>query len=181
VRIYTRRGDDGTTSVGGPGRIPKSDATVEALGALDEAQAALGVARAACDRHGGLADLLVGLERGLWTVMAQVGVALERGRRGSENEVTPAMVAALEAAIDERVGLLGKIDGFAVPGENPLAAALDVARTAVRRAERRLVALDSAPGLVIAYVNRLSDLCWVLARASEDGYLPAREERDRPR
>lgn len=181
MRIYSRRGDDGTTSVRGGGRIPKSDAVVEALGALDEAQAALGVARAACDRQGGVADLLVGLERCLWTVMAQVGVAVGKRRRGSENEVTPAMVAALEAAIDERAARLGEIDGFAVPGENPLAAALDVARTAVRRAERRLVALDSAPGLVIAYVNRLSDLCWVLARTSEDGYLPAREERDRPR
>ncbi|MGA9078606.1 MAG: ATP:cob(I)alamin adenosyltransferase, partial [Acidimicrobiales bacterium] len=96
MRIYTRRGDDGTTSLRGGGRIPKSDAVVEALGALDEAQAALGVARAACDRHGGVADLLVGLERGLWTVMAQVGVAGPKRRRGPENEVTPAMVAALE-------------------------------------------------------------------------------------
>jgi cob(I)alamin adenosyltransferase len=178
VRIYSRRGDDGSTSVRGGGRIPKSDAVVEALGALDEAQAALGVARVECNRQDGVADLLVGLERGLWTVMAQVGVPPGKRRRGSGNDVTPAMVAALEAAIDERAARLGEIDGFAVPGENRLAAALDVARTAVRRAERRLVALDAAPGPVIAYVNRLSDLCWVLARASEDGYLPAREERD---
>jgi cob(I)alamin adenosyltransferase len=174
VRIYTRRGDDGTTSLRGGARVAKSHGLVEALGALDEAQAALGVARAECSRGGSLNGLLAGLERDLWAVMGEVAAP-----GGAKETVTPAMVAALEATIDAHAAGLGRIDGFALPGENRLAAALDSARTVVRRAERRLVAAEgNGAGLVLAYVNRLSDLCWALAREAEDALRPAREKKE---
>ncbi|MFZ0060198.1 MAG: cob(I)yrinic acid a,c-diamide adenosyltransferase [Acidimicrobiales bacterium] len=177
MKIYTRRGDDGTTSLRAGGRVDKSSAVVEVLGALDEAQAALGVARAASTRPGTLDELLVGVERDLWVVMAEVAAApVDTARPGPRSTVTPEMVAALESAIDVHAAGRGRITGFAVPGENRLAAALDFARTVVRRAERRLVALEPANGHVLAYLNRLSDLCWTLARESEDRHLPAREE-----
>ncbi len=176
MRIYTRRGDDGTTSVRGGDRVGKSSALVEALGALDEAQAALGVARAEGGRPGALDDVLVGVERDLWVVMAEVA-ALPGRPPGPADTVTSEMVAAVESAIDAHSAGLGGITGFAVPGGNRLAAALDVARAAVRRAERRLAALElGGHRLLLAYVNRLSDLCWTLAREAEEGYLPARKE-----
>ncbi|HXZ83123.1 MAG TPA: cob(I)yrinic acid a,c-diamide adenosyltransferase [Acidimicrobiales bacterium] len=176
MRIYTRRGDDGTTSLRGGRRVAKSSALVEALGALDEAQAALGVARAECARPSALEDLLVGFERDLWVVMAEVaGPPVGDEGTTAASTVTPEMVLAVESAIDARAPTLGGIRGFALPGENRLAAALDAARTAVRRAERRLAALELAgDGHVLAYVNRLSDLCWALARESEEVHLPAR-------
>ncbi len=174
MRIYTRRGDDGTTSLRGGTRVPKSHGLVEALGALDEAQAALGVARAECPRGGTLDDLLAGLERDLWAVMGEVAAP-----GGGKETVTPAMVAGLEVLIDAHAAGLGRIDGFALPGENRLAAALDAARTVVRRAERRLVAVEgNGAGEVLAYVNRLSDLCWALAREAEGAVRPAREKRE---
>jgi cob(I)alamin adenosyltransferase len=178
MRISTRRGDDGTTSVRGGGRVRKSAAVVEALGALDEAQAALGLARAECARLGAENELLLGLERDLWVVMAEVAAApvgAARPRRATV--VTPEMVAALEKAIDAHSAGLGRITGFVLPGENRLAAALDAARAVVRRAERRLAAGDKGDtGYVLAYVNRLSDLCWTLAREAESSHAPAREE-----
>lgn len=178
MRISTRRGDDGTTSVRGGGRVRKSAAVVETLGALDEAQVALGMARAECSRQSAFDELLLGLERDLWVVMAEVAAApvgAARPRRATV--VTLEMVAALEEAIDAHSAGLGGITGFVLPGENRLAAALDGARVAVRRAERRLAASDlGGTSHVLAYVNRLSDLCWTLARESESSHAPAREE-----
>jgi len=169
--------------MGDGGRVAKSAEIVEALGALDEAQAALGVARAECARASALSDLLVDLERDLWVVMAEVAAAPgRRGRGAPARQVTPEMVAALEAAIDARAAALGGVTGFAVPGENRLAAALDVARTSVRRAERRLAARElNSKRCVLAYVNRLSDLCWTLAREAEGVSLPARDEKGNQR
>ena len=175
MRIYTRRGDDGTTSLRGGVRVAKSDPVIEALGALDEAQAALGVARAAAG-GGDLGNLLVAVERDLWAAMGEVAAPGGGAGAGAVAAVTPEMVAALESAIDAHAAGLGRIDGFAVPGENHLAAAFDHARTVVRRAERRLVALEGRTGHVLAYVNRLSDLCWTLAREAEEGFRPAREK-----
>ncbi len=144
VRIYTRRGDDGTTSLRGGGRVAKSDAVVEVLGALDEAQAALGVARAASARAAPSTSSWSAVERDLWAVMAEVAAARSNGRRGAaqDGDAGDGRRARSRRSTPTRRGL-GRIDGFAVPGENRLAAALDFARTVVRRAERRLVALEA--------------------------------------
>lgn len=169
MRIYTRRGDDGTTGLLGGQRVAKTDPLVELNGTLDEAQAFLGLARAECPAGEPLDELLVGLERDLWVVMGEValGPGATEALRSSVPVTTEAMVAALEARIDEVMATVDLDRGFAVPGENRRAAALDVARAVVRRAERQASALERCPPAVLAYLNRLSDLCWALARASE--------------
>jgi cob(I)alamin adenosyltransferase len=179
MKIYTRRGDDGTTALRAGGRVAKDSATIEALGALDEAQSALGVARAGLG-EGDVASVLVAVERDLWVLMAEV--ATDPGHRSrlqpGVTAVTDEMVNQVEAAIDRYMDELGEITDFTVPGENPVAAALDVARTIVRRAERRLVPVDlGRESRVPSYVNRLSDLCWALARASEQEHRFAKKEK----
>lgn len=177
MRIYTRRGDAGTTDLRSGGRVPKDDPSVELTGTLDEAQAALGVARAEVPRDGDLDGLLVALERDLWIVMAEASTA--PGRRDDlvpgVTAVTPSMVELLEARIDEVMATLDLDRGFAVPGGTRCAAALDLARTVVRRAERRVVGVCPESSLVGAYLNRLSDLCWALARSTEGAHLRVRD------
>ncbi|MGB9113232.1 MAG: cob(I)yrinic acid a,c-diamide adenosyltransferase [Acidimicrobiales bacterium] len=170
MKIYTRRGDDGTTALRAGGRVGKDSTRIEALGTIDEAQAALGVARARCVEHAGIAMVLLEVERDLWVVMAEVATDPGQLRRFEPGvtEVTAAMVEHLEGLIDAHSSATEAISDFTVPGEDAGSAALEVARTVVRRAERRLVPVElkeasSAP----AYLNRLSDLCWTLARAVE--------------
>lgn len=143
--------------------MPKDDVRIELLGAIDEAQAFLGLARAESD--GELDELLQRLERDLWQVMGEV--ARVGGAEGSADQLRPEMVEALEREIDGRLADGDFPSEFAVPGENRLAAALDVARTMIRRAERRAVSAAVEAPLLLAYLNRLSDLCWVLARSAE--------------
>jgi cob(I)alamin adenosyltransferase len=183
VRIYTRKGDDGTTGLYYGGRVRKDAPAIEANGAVDEAQAAMGVARAEAGAGSELDELLVALERDLWVLMAEVATApanrpkLEPG----STLVTQAMVDALEGHIDalgERTEMPAE---FVVPGQNRTAAALDVARTVVRRAERLLVTSPPAPdSLAGPYLNRLSDLLWTMARWRETEHLTARHDDDRP-
>lgn len=169
MKIYTRKGDDGTTGLYGGGRVPKDSPAPEAYGTVDEAQAALGVARAECERGGELDELLVGLERDLWVLMAEL--ATDEANRhklvDGTSRVTAEMVAALEQLIDDVSARFDPPTEFVVPGESRLAARLDVARTVVRRAER--VSLRAAPegSQVVPYLNRLSDLVWTLARWQE--------------
>jgi cob(I)alamin adenosyltransferase len=177
LKIYTRKGDDGTTGLLYGGRVRKDSPVIEANGAVDEAQAALGVARAESEPGGELDTLLTRLERELYVLMAEVATApdnrgkLEPGR----SLVTPGMVSALEADIDRLTGLLEMPTEFVVPGESRPAAALDVARTVVRRAERLCLALPPADrSQVGAYLNRLSDLLWTMARWQEGGSLSSR-------
>jgi cob(I)alamin adenosyltransferase len=202
VRIYTRRGDDGTTGLLYGGRVPKSSARIEVNGTVDEAQAALGMARAEAEPGSELDELLVGIERDLYVLMAEVATAPAHRDRlvAGTTLVTPAMVAGLEARIDDLTGRFEMPGEFVVPGDNRCAAALDLARTVVRRAERSWDAagLDSGgPGAdagdagrvgdagdagdgdggsqVGPYLNRLSDLVWTMARWQEgDRHLIAR-------
>lgn len=177
MKIYTRKGDDGSTSLWYGGRVEKCDPRTEAYGSIDEANSDLGVARALCgaDEAEVKADLLA-LQTGLFVAGAELATAPEAADRLEDgvSRVTEAMVTDLEEAIDrymERVDLPPK---FVIPGGTHLSAALDVARASTRRAERRTVELKESGGLaseaVLHYLNRASDLAWAMARfTDEDG------------
>jgi len=176
-RIYTRKGDDGTTGLLYGGRVPKHSPRIEVNGAVDEAQAALGLARAESEPGSELDRLLVDLERELYVLMAEVAVAPEHRSKlvAGTTLVTPEMVGALEARIDELTERTAMPKEFVVPGQNRAAAALDVARTVVRRAERLASAEVTEGSQVGPYLNRLSDLVWTMARWQEgDEHLAAR-------
>lgn len=178
MKVYTRKGDDGTTGLFHGGRVSKDSAAPMAYGDVDEAQAALGLARAAAPRDGELDRLLVRLERELWVLMAELATdpANHDKLEAGASLVTDEMVAALESEIDavsERFDLPAE---FVVPGQNEIAARLDVARTVVRRAERSAMAVARPQSQVLPYLNRLSDLVWTLARWQEGESLPTRVE-----
>jgi cob(I)alamin adenosyltransferase len=181
--VYTRRGDDGTTALRTGERVPKDDAKIELVGTIDEAQAFLGVARAEAAAFPELRALLGDLERDLWILMAEVTTGSSSGRKPvpGETEVVQEMVDGLEATIDRHLAEERFPTAFAVPGESRLSAALDVARTVVRRAERQAVGGALESSIARAYLNRLSDLCWVLARSVESEHQVnqrARRKRD---
>jgi cob(I)alamin adenosyltransferase len=178
VKIYTRKGDDGTTGLLFGGRVRKDGPAPTAYGAVDEAQAALGVARAECDRGDELDAMLVGLERDLWVLMAELATnpANREKLTAGQNLVTAEMVTALEASIDALSTRFDPPTEFVVPGETRVAALLDVARTVVRRAERHALAVAHDDSFVVPYLNRLSDLLWTMARWQEGTSLPSRED-----
>ncbi len=171
MKIYTRKGDDGTTGLLFGGRVEKDSAVIRANGAVDEAQAALGVARACIEPGSELDGLLVQLERDLYVLMAELATAPDNRRKLQPGTtlVTEEMVAALEERIDDLTGRFPPLTDFVVPGHDPVSAALDVARTVVRRAERDALAAAPPGSLVGAYLNRLSDLVWTMARWQEHG------------
>jgi cob(I)alamin adenosyltransferase len=181
VTISTKRGDDGTTGLLYGGRARKDSARIETIGAIDEAQAAIGLARAEASGTR-LDDELVALERGLWVAMAEVAT-LPRHRPklvAGVTLVTEEMVNRLERRVHELEASSETPSEFVVPGQSRTSAALDLARTIVRRAERNAVALGLDEGSrVVPYLNRLSDLCWLLARSSEQEHLTARAGRVR--
>ncbi|GAB4484887.1 MAG: cob(I)yrinic acid a,c-diamide adenosyltransferase [Anaerolineales bacterium] len=161
--FYTRTGDEGTTGLLGEGRVPKFDLRIEALGALDEATAALGLARANATALQ-IGPLLLDVQRDLYHLMAEVGATPENAakfRKIDENRVR-----WLEEQTDAIATIVEVPNEFIIPGETPSSAAMSLARTVVRRAERRVVELLHAEGLgnlaLIAYLNRLSSLCFVL-------------------
>ncbi|MGO8686788.1 MAG: cob(I)yrinic acid a,c-diamide adenosyltransferase [Candidatus Dormibacteria bacterium] len=170
--IATRGGDGGETSLLYGGRVPKDDLHTEACGAVDEAVSALGVARAQ-EPDPERAARLLALQRELFTVGAEL--ATGAGERAHLERhfatVTPAMVADLDARLADLEARVPLPRAFVVPGGSPVAAAVDLARTLVRRAERRAVSLRRAGGLengeVLRYLNRLSDLLFMLAREAE--------------
>jgi len=170
-RIYTRTGDDGTTGRLYGGRISKADPAAEASGTVDETVAVLGLARA-LSTDPRLREGLLELQRELFVVGADL--AADPGAREQLEPgvslVTDAMVARLETWIDELVLAHPLPQAFVVPGANPASAALDVARAVARRAERDAVAMREAGGVVsepvLRYLNRLSDLLFVLARVA---------------
>lgn len=183
-RIYTRKGDDGTTGLLYGGRVSKDSPAIEANGAVDEAQAFLGLARAEAEPGSPVDQLLTDLERDLWVLMAEVATApdnrtkLEAGR----TSVTTEMVEGLERRIDQINEEFEMPAEFVVPGQNRLSAALDVARTMVRRAERLLVHAGPPPGSQVGpYLNRLSDLLWTMARWQEGDHLLAATDAGRHR
>jgi cob(I)alamin adenosyltransferase len=169
-RIYTKRGDDGTTGLLYGGRVPKDSWRIDLNGVVDEAQAAIGVARAETPAGTEVNDRLTMLARDLYVLMAEVATAPENRRKlqAGSSLVTPDMVAALEAGIDDLLARFDMPSDFTVPGENRVSAALDLARTIVRRAERIAVVEPIGEGtFVVAYLNRLSDLLWAMARWQE--------------
>ena len=179
MKIYTRKGDDGTTGLLFGGRVRKDDPAPEAYGAVDEAQAALGVARAETGEGSELDTLLVRLERDLWVVMAELATAPENRSKldPGVSLVTQEMVDGLEPVIDDLTSRFDAPTEFVVPGQNRLSALLDVARTAVRKAERRALSAAAEDSHVVPYLNRLSDLLWTMARWQEGQFMPAREKK----
>lgn len=187
MRIYTKKGDDGSTGLlFGGDRISKADIRTDAYGTTDEAVAALGLARAAIgnvtDRtEARLDELVIRLQRELFVVGAELATHLENRSRLTDgvSRVTADMVSALEVEIDDLETMVEQPKEFVLPGETMTGAALDLARTAVRRAERRCVALAAEGGLpdsqVLPYLNRLADLLFVMARAADGGFTPVRE------
>jgi cob(I)alamin adenosyltransferase len=177
MRIYTRKGDDGTTGLLYGGRVPKDAAAPAAYGDVDEAQALLGLARAECPRGSELDELLIALERDLWVLMAEL--ATDAGNRHKLVEgaslVTESMVTALEYRIDDLSARFEPPKEFVVPGQSRVAALLDVGRTVVRRAERGSLGVAAEGSHVVPYLNRLSDLLWTMARWQEGESLPAKE------
>jgi cob(I)alamin adenosyltransferase len=179
TKIYTKTGDDGTTGLLFGGRVSKADALVEAYGDIDEATAALGTARAACE-DAELATLVLSLQRGLFVAAADLAANPRRRERLEPgiSLVDAALVDGLEQTIDRLVAARPLRPVFVVPGANPVSAGLDLARTVLRRAERHAVRAaaeghDVSPR-VIAYLNRLGDLVYVLARtAAGDAEEPA--------
>jgi cob(I)alamin adenosyltransferase len=169
MRIYTRAGDDGTTGLYFGGRVRKDDASIELNGAVDEAQAAIGLARSPLPRGDELDELLISLERDLWVLMSEVATAPENRRKlvAEKTLVTGAMVTRLEIAIDGLAARTESLTEFVVPGDDRVAAGLDLARTVVRRAERCSLAWHADGSVVGTYLNRLSDLLWVAARFQE--------------
>ena len=179
-KLYTGKGDDGTTGLLYGGRVPKDHARPEALGAVDEAQAAVGLARAAESAGSELDRWLIEVERDLYVLMAELATSPENRHKltDGQSRVTEEMVGALETSTDDVGGRFAFPTEFVIPGQTELAARLDVARTVVRRAERRAVAVADEGSHVIPYLNRLSSLLWTLARWVEaDATLPSRSAR----
>jgi len=184
MRIYTRKGDDGTTGLlFGGARVSKADLRTDAYGTTDEAVSALGLARAALSGMPGateLAGLMLRLQRELFVVGAELATHVEkRGKLiDGTSRVTAEMVIWLEGEIDAIEAGHPMPKEFVVPGESLAGAAIDLARSTVRRAERRAVALAATGGLpdsqVVAYLNRLADLLFVAARAADGGFRPVR-------
>lgn len=179
MKIYTRKGDDGSTGLFHGGRVAKDDTGPEAYGTVDEAVSALGVARALAE--GDIAQRILDVQRALFVLAAELATGVNRRDRLQPgiSLVTPEMVEALERSIDEVEAVSGLPTEFVVPGGNPVAAALDVARTVTRRAERRAVTHMRGHGVegssAVAFLNRLADYLYVLARAAEGEWIPSRE------
>ena len=178
MKVYTRKGDDGTTGLFHGGRVAKDSPRPTAYGDVDELQAFLGLARAAAT--GELAEILVGLERDLWLVMAELACNPDRLDLLAESGslATPEMVLRLEGLIDDVSGRFDPPTEFVVPGEDEVAARLDVARTVCRRAERSALPVATPDSSVVPYLNRLSDLVWTLARWHEGVSLATRSVPD---
>ena len=163
MKIYTKTGDAGDTGLFGGGRVPKDDARVRAYGEVDELNAALGAAVADVPADFELAALQT-IQRDLFAIGAELATPDQAKQRA---KVAPNQVEALERLIDAHEATLAPLKNFILPGGTPKAAALHLARTICRRAERAVVSLardQQINPLIIQYLNRLSDLLFVLAR-----------------
>jgi cob(I)alamin adenosyltransferase len=165
MKLYTKTGDDGTTGLFGGGRVPKASARVEAYGTVDETNASIGVARAT-GLDPIIDDVLAQVQVDLFTLGAEVACV-----PGKESKLGMTLLGApdierLERAIDDADGACPPLKSFVLPGGSPQAAALHVARTVCRRAERVLLLVDDEPPRreAVVYLNRLSDLLFALAR-----------------
>ena len=172
MKIYTKKGDDGTTGLLYGGRVGKDDPRTEVYGTLDEVVSSLGVARA-----GGLVarveEIVLRLQREMFVVGAQLATADENQHRLQPgiSRITPQMTEAAEADIDSLVEQHPLPQEFVLPGETPGSAGLDLARSTIRRAERQAVAMSRVALVpdaeILRYLNRISDLLFALARFEE--------------
>ena len=174
MKIYTRKGDDGTTGLWYGGRVAKYAGRPEAYGSVDEAASALGLARAAAERGGELYADVLRVQNELFVLGAELATAPQAAERleAGVSKVTPEMVERLESDIDRYMDRVDLPPKFVIPGGTDLSARLDVARSAVRRAERRVAALKDAGELadeiVVTYLNRLSDALFAMARFADE-------------
>src|SRR2546421_825552 len=172
MAIATKPGDEGQTSLMYGRRVPKTDARVEAYGSVDEVNAALGLARASA-RDTFLADQILAIQNELVVVMGELATAaedLERFQRDGFQRTSPAMTERL-TDLDHQLEKHRSFKHWANPGSTNASSPLDLARTVCRRAERRVAALPAEPNFnreILRYLNRLSDVCWLLARSAED-------------
>lgn len=166
--ISTRRGDAGETGLGGGGRISKADARVEAYGAIDETNTMIGLARTLCE-DAEIRGVLRAIQREIFAVGSAISTKPES--RKPIPEIDRAMVERLDALVERFEGEPGVLRDWSIPGEYRGSAALDVARTIARRAERAAVRYVTSGGAVqptaLAYLNRLSDVLWIAARVVE--------------
>lgn len=168
-KLYTKKGDDGTTGLLFGGRVSKADPRVEAYGMTDQAVSAMGLARA-LSKNERVKEILLTVQRELFAVGSEL--ATDPSNRHHLEErigvITSEMVDGLEAFIDEVMGQIDLPRAFIVPGGSPASAALDLARSTLRASERQVVALDEAGKLgnpeVLRYLNRTSDLLFILGR-----------------
>ncbi|HEY8001952.1 MAG TPA: cob(I)yrinic acid a,c-diamide adenosyltransferase [Solirubrobacterales bacterium] len=190
TRIYTKKGDDGTTSLWYGGRVSKSDARTEAYGALDEAASALGIARSLCGAdEAELAADILRLQDDLFIAGAELATAPEAAERlvDGVSRVTPEMAAELEQLIDRYMDRVELPPKFVIPGGGQISAHLDLGRAILRRAERRVVVLDGGEGIVsgelLRFLNRASDAAYAMARFadSDDPELFAGRQREQPK
>jgi cob(I)alamin adenosyltransferase len=173
MSIATKTGDEGETSLMYGRRVPKTDARVDAYGCVDELNAALGLARATA-KDPLLTERILAVQKELVVVMGELATAgedLERYLKDGFQQTSSAMTDRLTTGVDDLEQKLGKFKHWSVPGKTMNSAALDLARTICRRAERRVAALMEADANfnreILRYLNRLSDLCWLLARYAE--------------
>lgn len=160
MKIYTKTGDKGTTGLFTGERVPKDSLRVEVYGVIDEADAALGLARATCTRQD-VIEKIYDAQKTLWVLMADFASI------GGDSRISSEQVAALEAMIDETDATLPPLKAFVIPGESTGSSALHMARTIIRRAERNAWTLSRSEHVneqALLALNRLSDLCFVLAR-----------------
>jgi cob(I)alamin adenosyltransferase len=174
VKIYTKKGDDGSTSLWYGGRVPKHNSRTDAYGTLDEACSQLGLARALCGpEQAELAADILRLQNDIFVAGAELATAPEAAGRLEDgvSRSTEEMVAELEALIDRYMARVELPPKFVIPGGNQLSAQLDVARTTIRRAERRISELNEAGEIasetVIHFVNRASDAVYAMARFAD--------------
>jgi len=172
MKIYTKTGDDGTTGLFGGGRVAKNSLRIEAYGTIDEVNSLLGIARSH-DSKNVLQEIISRLQVDLFVLGADLATPLEAKVTYSIPRVDEKDVARLERWIDENEAQLPPLKKFILPGGCPLAAALHNARTVVRRGERILVSLSAEEEIGpsdLQFVNRLSDLLFVLARRANQEY-----------
>ena len=176
-RIYTKAGDDGTTGLFYGGRVAKDSELPTAYGTVDEAQAVLGLARAAAGAGSEIDAMLVPIMRDMWVMMAELATLPENRSKlvPGASSVTDEMVAALETVIDRLDEQFTHPTEFVLPGGDLVAAWLDLGRAVVRRAERHALRAAAPPSRVVPYLNRLSDLLWTMARWQEGTSLIAKE------
>ncbi len=174
MKIYTKTGDDGTTGLLYGGRVAKNDLRPTAYGDVDEAQAAIGLARAAADQEVG--EILLVIESELWIVMAELACSPDQMSKLTEagNRISSSQVKNLEDLIDQITEKYEQPTEFVLPGGSEVSARLDLARAITRRAERVVLPVVEEDSQILPYLNRLADLLWVMARWQEETSITSR-------